>query len=340
VLVVDDLHANLDVAAGLMRKYNMQVDCATSGQEAIDRIRFGKPVYNAVFMDHMMPEMDGIETADRIRELGTEYAQKLPIIALTANAVAGTEELFYAHGFQAFITKPIDIMRLDSVLMEWVRDKSKDQVLTESQKEEKPNIEIPGVNAEKGLSICGGDGEIYRTVLRSYAADTTTVLEKIREVTTETLQDYRIAVHGIKGSSANIGAEAIRQKAANLEIMAQNGNLSGILDQNDALLHETESLVADIKAWFEKQADHTVKPQLPEPDRELLTRLRQSCEEFDSDNADKVMKELESANYDKDAELVTWLREKIDTFDFDEIAGRLADYDHASNSLATSHTEH
>jgi len=345
VLVVDDLQANLDVAEGLMRKYHMQVDCVTSGQAAIDRIQRGEPVYNAVFMDHMMPEMDGIEAADTIRAFGTDYARKIPIIALTANAVTGTEEQFYAHGFQAFITKPIDIMRLDSVLQEWVKDKSKNQVVKEFREGDGTVIEIPGVNTEKGLSTCDGDGEIYRTVLRSYAADTTAVLEKLHEVTAETLPAYTIAVHGIKGSSANIGAESVRQIAASLEEMGRNGDITGILAKNDAFLKETESLVAEIQDWFAKHADHsesTTKPQLPEPDRDILERLRHCCGEFDSDGADRLLKELELASYDNDAELITWLREKIDTFDFDEVAERLAEYDftlHASHSLATSHTE-
>jgi PAS domain S-box-containing protein len=123
VLVVDDMQANLDVAAGLLGKYKMQVDCVLSGKEAVKRISDGTPVYNAIFMDYMMPEMDGIETADNIRKLATEYAKEIPVIALTANAIQGTEEMFYARGFQAFLSKPINIMQLDSVVKKWVRPK-------------------------------------------------------------------------------------------------------------------------------------------------------------------------------------------------------------------------
>ena len=121
VLVVDDMQTNLDVATGLLGKYKMQIDCLLSGKEAVERIRSGEPVYNAVFMDHMMPEMDGVETAEAIRALGTDYARKVPIIALTANAIQGMEDHFYAHGFQAFISKPINIMQLDSAVRKWVQ---------------------------------------------------------------------------------------------------------------------------------------------------------------------------------------------------------------------------
>ncbi|MCL2293808.1 MAG: ATP-binding protein [Spirochaetes bacterium] len=139
VLVVDDMQTNLDVAAGLLRKYKMQIDCVLSGQEAIELIRRGEPVYNAIFMDHMMPVMNGIEAADAIRSLDTEYAQKIPIIALTANAIHGTADIFFAHGFQAFISKPVNIMRLDSVIRKWIcRELPKESLDTgaSSEKEE------------------------------------------------------------------------------------------------------------------------------------------------------------------------------------------------------------
>jgi signal transduction histidine kinase/CheY-like chemotaxis protein len=123
VLVVDDFPTNLDVAAGMLRKYQMQVDCVTSGQEAIDRIAAGEPVYNAVFMDHMMPGMDGIEATAAMRAMSAEYAKNIPIIALTANAVAGNEQMFLANGFNAFLPKPFSVMSLDSVVQRWVRKK-------------------------------------------------------------------------------------------------------------------------------------------------------------------------------------------------------------------------
>jgi PAS domain S-box-containing protein len=126
VMVVDDMQSNLDVAASMLRKYKMHVDCVLSGQAAIEKISIEKPVYDAIFMDHMMPEMDGVEAAAAIRALGTRYAQTIPIIALTANAIAGNEQMFLENGFQAFLPKPINIMSLDLAVRRWVRDKSKE----------------------------------------------------------------------------------------------------------------------------------------------------------------------------------------------------------------------
>ena len=124
VLVVDDMQTNLDVAAGLMRKYKMQVDCVTGGQAAVNLIKNGEPFYNAVFMDHMMPEMDGIEATRLIRSLDSEYARNVPVISLTANALAGNEQMFLDKGFNAYLSKPINILQLDSVIKKIIRKKS------------------------------------------------------------------------------------------------------------------------------------------------------------------------------------------------------------------------
>jgi signal transduction histidine kinase len=123
VLVVDDFPTNLDVAAGMLRKYKMQVDCVTRGQDAVDLIAAGTPVYTAVFMDHMMPGMDGMESTAAIRAVDTEYAKTIPIIALTANAVAGNEQMFLDNGFNAFLSKPLNVMTLDSVIHRWIKKK-------------------------------------------------------------------------------------------------------------------------------------------------------------------------------------------------------------------------
>ena len=270
VLVVDDMQTNLNVSAGLMRKYKMQVDCVTSGQAAVDSVKRAEPVYNAIFMDHMMPGMDGIEATAKIRALGTEYAKTIPIIALTANVIAGTEDMFYEHGFQAYIAKPIDIMRLDSIIQRWIKNNQNDNLLyttpdsmsisdtpaSDSLLEEQ-NIEIPGLDTNKGIASCNGDYSIYLSVLRAYVDDIFDVLDRIRDVSEDTLSVYTTTVHGIKGSSAIIGAEKIREAAANLELMGKNGDITGILAHNEDFLKETASLLSNIKDWLIEYDDKT-----------------------------------------------------------------------------------
>ncbi|MDR2701784.1 MAG: transporter substrate-binding domain-containing protein [Spirochaetaceae bacterium] len=329
VLVVDDMQTNLDVASGLLRKYKMQVDCLSSGQEAIDRIRGGNPAYNAIFMDHMMPNMDGIETADNIRALGTEYAQKIPIIALTANAIQGTDKMFYEHGFQDFITKPIDVVEMDTAIRKWVRDDKREEVtvVEEASSAEDIVINIPGVDSEKGLSLYAGDTKVYLPMLRSYITNTPGVLEKLRNVTAENLSGYVISVHGLKGTSAGIGAEKIREAAMELEAISRSGDLQAVLAKNDKLIADTEIVVSNVKEWLEKNDPQEVKPRRNAPDMELLAALRQCFDSYDMNGIDKIMMELESFDYEEGAELMVLLREKIETAEFDEAAGKITQYE-------------
>ncbi len=259
VLVVDDIPANLDVAAGLMRKYNMKVDCVISGQAAIDRIRSESPRYDAIFMDHMMPEMDGIEATQVIRKIDTQYARNIPIIALTANAITGTEKMFFDNGFQDFLSKPVDIIQLDSILKKWVCHHAVKQavVVSEfaSQEEDAVEIDIPGINAEDGIARYGYDMEIYLSILRSFADNTPALLNKLRDVRQETLRDCGINAHGLKGSCANISAQQLSADAYELEIAAKNGDLERCLSLVEPLLKNAEFLVANINAWLEIHSD-------------------------------------------------------------------------------------
>ena len=114
ILVVDDIPANLKVAIGLLSPYRAKVDTCISGAKAIELVKQQK--YDLVFMDHMMPEMDGIEATARIRALG----KQVPIVALTANAVVGMREVFLEKGFNDFLAKPIDVVRMDEILDKWI----------------------------------------------------------------------------------------------------------------------------------------------------------------------------------------------------------------------------
>jgi signal transduction histidine kinase/DNA-binding NarL/FixJ family response regulator len=223
VLVVDDVQINLDVAQGMMLLYGLTVDCVLSGPEAIRLLREEKPRYDAVFMDHMMPGMDGIEAVRIIREeIDSEYARTVPIIALTANAIIGNEEMFLSAGFQAFLSKPIDSVKLDAALNKWVRNKDKEAALSavesavsapenasaETAGAASPSMTAPstaalstppaaasagagpavftpphGLDYQMGLSRFGGRTDAFLRILASYAAGLPELLDRVRSAT-------------------------------------------------------------------------------------------------------------------------------------------------------------
>jgi CheY-like chemotaxis protein len=266
----------------MLKPYGMKIDCVDGGQKAVDLIRKREVTYDAIFMDHMMPEMDGIEAVRIIRnEIGTDYAKTIPIIAMTANAIVGNEEIFLNNGFQAFIAKPVDIMLLDSVIRHWIRDKSmegryagpqaeaKEQsdpdFQQEEQKERRTGTErrswrvrqesgeaavIPGLDLEGCLERFGGDEEILRTILDSYVRNTPVMLEKIRAITREKLVDYAVIARGIKGSSHNVCAQAVGDFAQELEQAAKTGDFASIEAKNGAFLLAVEEQVAKISEFL------------------------------------------------------------------------------------------
>jgi CheY-like chemotaxis protein len=144
VLVVDDVEANIDVAKELLKPYGMQVDCLSGGWQAVDRIREGKVKYDAIFMDHMMPDLDGISAVRVIRErIDTKYARNVPIIALTANAYSGEEEMFLGKGFQALLAKPIDPVKLDEIVHRWLWKKDGAEASSPAAQDSEPDGASP-----------------------------------------------------------------------------------------------------------------------------------------------------------------------------------------------------
>jgi CheY-like chemotaxis protein len=344
VLVVDDVVTNLEVARGFLKPYGMQVDCVSSGIQAIAAIRDASIRYNAVFMDHMMPEMNGIEATRIIREeIGTEYAKSIPIIALTANAIAGNEEMFLNKGFQAFLPKPIEIPRLDAVIRRWVRDTEQEKLFREmangpneigrrTAAERKSVVDwqalstgVSGLNMDKGIQYFGGDEGSYFTVLRTFAANTPLLLEKIATVTPDTMADYSIAVHGLRGSSRSICADDIANIAEALEHATKTDDYDFITAHNASLLEAAWKLVSEIDAMLLQIHVDTPKPCKDAPDKEVLSRIVEACKRYDMDTVDAAIKELESYEYKSGGELVPWLWKNAQLFNLEQIIEKLSE---------------
>ncbi|MDR1693086.1 MAG: cache domain-containing protein [Oscillospiraceae bacterium] len=329
VLLVDDNITNLDVAKGLMKPYGMRIDCLTGGADAVRAIREEKVRYSAIFMDHMMPGMDGVEATRIIREeIGTEYARTVPIIALTANAIAGSEKMFLSKGFQAFISKPIDIMKLDSVLHTWVRDKSQEDGLATEQAgveseydgNQLAGVTVRGLDIESALERFNGDSAVLFDVLRSYAAGTRPLLQKLREdLAAGDMGNYAVTVHGIKGSSFGITASEVGKKAEALEKAAKAGDTEAVRAGHPVF----EVLVSELLGGLDDLLNKIGldKPVAAAPDPETLRELRRACEVFDMDGVDNAMEKLEAFRYERGGDLVRWLREQVGNMAFEEISG-------------------
>ena len=346
VLIVDDVDSNVYVAKGLMAPYEMNIDSADRGMAAIDKIKNGN-VYDVIFMDHMMPEMDGIETTKHIRDMG--YTE--PIIALTASAVAGQVDMFLNNGFDDYISKPIDIRQMNVIMNKYVRDKQPPEVLetvrrfieNEEKNKDLTKSRINDVISDKIISLmdnkiaglditCGleryyGDIEAYLRVLNSYSLAVRDMLEYIKVVDTEKLADYKIKVHGIKGACYDVFADNLADNAKKLEDAAVSGDLEYISTHNShlvesatELLDEIDSLIVQINSV---KSENNTKPEKDKIDDKLLVQMLAACKEFNMNGVDMIMTQIEDYEYTSDKELSGWLRENVDLINFKKIADRI-----------------
>ena len=254
VLIVDDIYSNLVIANGIMQPYDMHIDLCSGGAEAIEAITANR--YDLVFMDHMMPEMDGIEATRRIRDMGAidEYYKNVPIIALTANIVSGSREMFLANDFSDFLAKPISISALSSILKKWIPEEKQinaDAVQEVPASTAGPTINISGIDAEKGIYLTGGTVENYLSILSAYRDDGFAILEEIKiclgDNNIKRLTSY---VHALKSASASIGAEKVSESAKDLEVACLSNNTDYIHGNIGAFLAELETVLLDINDYL------------------------------------------------------------------------------------------
>jgi signal transduction histidine kinase/DNA-binding NarL/FixJ family response regulator/HPt (histidine-containing phosphotransfer) domain-containing protein len=256
ILAVDDVITNLEVAKGLMSRYGITVDFASGGLEAIEMIRDGEKRYDIIFMDHMMPDMDGLEAIGFIRgETGNAYAKTVPIVMLTANVVAGRREIFLRGGANDLLAKPIDIAMLDAVLRKWMPREKQTEIPVEpngsaNSGENALNacLEIPEIDIPAGLRNSGGSAAFYADVLLSFCLDAD---KKIMEISgameKKDLDLYTILVHGLKGTAFSIGADSFAMLAGKMENAGENGDISAINHNTEILLSELRHLTDNIR---------------------------------------------------------------------------------------------
>ncbi|MDR2662458.1 MAG: response regulator [Treponema sp.] len=250
VLVVDDMQTNIDVARGLMLPYGITTDGAAGGPGAVELVRSEKQRYDLIFMDHMMPGMDGIEAACAIRALGTDYAKTVPIVALTANAVAGNMDIFLKNGINDFLAKPVDIQRLNEILEKWIPGEK--QIKTARDLEEQEARDrfppIPGVDIEAGILNTGGTLDGYRRILGIFLQDTGTRLPQIQAALEKgDYEEYALLVHAVKGAFRIIGAAAVAETAARIEESARAWDVDAVAAEHGAFVEQLALMMEKIR---------------------------------------------------------------------------------------------
>ena len=320
VLIVDDVETNIYVARGLLSPYKLEIDSAESGFEAIEKIKKGN-FYDVIFMDHMMPKMDGIEATKIIREMGYDHS----IVALTANAVAGQADIFLGNGFDDFISKPIDVRQLNAVLNKLIRDKYPIEVVEEARRE---------AGADTGQASGAGDKPVvdarFAEAFVRDASKSLTVLHEIYEKG-EPFEDtdvrtYVIHVHGMKSALANIGEMELSAVALRLESATREGDTA-------AMSSDTPAFLASLREVIEKLAPEHGDVGEDEIDedtqdfREGLEAIKAASDEYDENIVEKILARLKEKPMSRQAkELLNVISEHLLHSDFDEISNAVEEY--------------
>lgn len=329
VLVVDDNAVNLTVAEGLLEPLQMKIDKALSGKEAIDMI--SNKHYDIVFMDHMMPEIDGVETTRIIRRFHPEY-DDVPIIALTANAIAETQAMFIKEGMNDFIAKPIEMRIMLDKLKNWLPASKVVNIQSDNaggaanagpsaaKKENAPAVTIEGLDTGYALGLLGSE-KLFWAVLKDYYHALPKKMERIGEYEKkEQWKEYTIEVHALKSTSKQIGAMKLSERAKNLE---DAGNRSDA-DMIHAL---TGELLLQCKYYQE-----ILKPYFPEEDRtaaqgmitkevleEAFGKIKEALEELDMDTAGEMVLKLAEYTYDGwQGELFAEIENAVENMDVEQ----------------------
>jgi len=316
VLIVDDNATNLKVAAGLMKPYNMKIITASGGAEAIEAVK--EKDIDLIFMDHMMPDIDGVEATRIIRGMQARYYQEVPIIALTANAVNGAREMFLANGFNNFLPKPIETVILDRMLRTYLpqeylittstvekNEKQQETVVPVNivAPENKPSVGSGVVDYVRGLAYTGGDEETYLDVLEVYISSSLKYREELENFYQEkNWEKYTIKIHALKSSSYSVGAERLSELAKEMELAGKAGQYDVIINHHETTMELYAKVVADIEKYLgEKRPLSKQQDELAEQEPEDISMetfmekigfVIEACENFERDEALEKIEEL------------------------------------------------
>ncbi|GHU50180.1 hypothetical protein AGMMS49975_00670 [Clostridia bacterium] len=325
VLIVDDIPTNLKIAEGLMSAYGMHIDTCRGGQECIDLVCEND--YDIIFMDYMMPIMNGIEATEKIRELGksNERLKNLRIVALTAVAAANGAEMFIHAGMDDFMAKPIEMPKLDAVLRKWIPEEKQERVKSVKEAQESgEGITIEGIDTVRGLHMSGGSLDAYVSVLAVFYKD---CVEKIEELQTFVekgdMKAYTSQVHALKSASANIGATRVSEFAKALEESGNKEDYRFIAENNDEFIQQLRFLLKNISPLLrqsneDKTSDNTSTDDV-EALKENFGNLKNALAEMDISKVDDIMKVLQDMTWSADVrDVLDKISHFVLMFEFDD----------------------
>jgi len=326
ILLVDDNQVNLTVTTELFKLFDIVCDTALSGMDAIRKCR--QRQYHIIYMDHMMPEMDGIEATQALRtHEEIRWANDVPIIALTANAIAGMREVFLSSGMDAFIAKPVMLHEIEASLRQFLpRAIVHETVRVSVERELAPvGIEpIEGIDIKQGLLYCGGKLTGYIEVLRTFTASAQRQMDKMRSSIDEgDIARVALEAHALKSASAGIGATALSELAKAMEFAGKQNDVAYVRENFDTLLGEYATIVNRIRTSLslgsdESETETEDKPSVStEQIIDVLQRVIAAAEDYDLEVSEAALGELDAFALEGDvSDAIASIKDAIQMFSY------------------------
>lgn len=319
VLVVDDNEVNLGVAKGLLEPLKMQVDTVESGLRALDIIK--ETHYDLIFMDHMMPQMDGVETTKMIRKFYHEY-DNVPIIALTANVMEESKSMFLVEGMNDFLPKPIEFSALVDIVRRMLPAELKqevDEMYGEDEEDENDELlKIPELDIEKALENLGSRRVLRKTIENYYRI----IGKKAKaiKISAENMdyEAFTIEVHSLKSTSRQIGASKLGDMAEKLENAGNARDRDTIIKDTPWLIVEYLQLQRTLSKFFKEETEVGKTDIDTEKLVKNLNNLMDAVSELDMDGMEGVIAQMKQYTYSGEAEeMFEKLKEAVDNLDVD-----------------------
>ncbi|MGN0620582.1 MAG: ATP-binding protein [Porcipelethomonas sp.] len=251
ILIVDDVKMNIDVMKGLVKNTKVQIDEAYSGKRCLELVKTYH--YDVIFMDHMMPEMNGVETLSHIRKMADTPNKSTPVVALTANTMDGVENQYISMGFADYLSKPVKGEQLEDMLLKLLPENLVEQMPEEQYRIEKNDSDDIGfLNTDLGMFYCCNDREFYREIIEVYVNNSKSdVLCEYFEK--EDWEKYIVKIHALTSNSVNIGADEFASLTKKFENAYKNGDVVYIKEHHAELMTDYNILLDELKAFLESK---------------------------------------------------------------------------------------
>lgn len=322
ILVVDDTRMNLEVCKGLLKKTRIQVDTADSGIECLNMIM--KKEYHMIFLDHKMPNMDGVQCLERMRQMENNPNANTKVIALTANAVSGAREFYLSHGFDDYLAKPIQGEKLEQLLCQYLPP----QFLKVPEEENVDYLEelcippIDGIVTDDALRYAGGDQEEYLHNLKLYLEEFNEKKEKLEQFFSQgDLENYQILAHAVKSTSRLIGANDLSELARKMEESAAARDMDCVRSGHEQFMerfaHQSSCIADTIADLGMEDSQAELVAVSPEELHTFCEKLKTSLAEFDMEEIQSRVAELQTFDVLKD--IKDAMQTAVNNFDYDGV---------------------